>query len=54
MKSLGKIDGPSGPATLAQVIDIFKRREIYRHLSNAGDRVAHAGESLQPIIVKLV
>jgi uncharacterized protein Yka (UPF0111/DUF47 family) len=54
MKSLGKIDGPSGPATLAQVIDIFKRREIYRHLSNAGDRVAHAGESLHDIIVKLV
>ncbi len=54
MKELGQIDGPSGPATLAQVVDIFKRREIYRHLSNAGDRVAHAGESLHDIIVKLV
>lgn len=54
MQRLGAIDGPSGPATLAQVIDIFKRREIYRHLSNAGDRVAHAGESLHDIIVKLV
>ncbi|MFZ2503003.1 MAG: DUF47 family protein [Nocardioides sp.] len=54
MAALGTIDGPSGPATLGHVVDIFKRREIYRHLSNAGDRVAHAGDALHDIVVKLV
>lgn len=36
------------------VIEIFKRREVYRHLSNAADRVAEAGEVLHDIVVKLV
>ncbi len=36
------------------VVETFKRREVYRHLSNAGDRLAHAGEVLHDIIVKLV
>ena len=36
------------------VIEIFKRREVYRHLSNAADRVAEAGETLHDIVVKLV
>jgi hypothetical protein len=35
-------------------MEVFKRREIYRHLSNAGDRVAHAGECLHDIVVKMV
>jgi uncharacterized protein Yka (UPF0111/DUF47 family) len=35
------------------VIDIFKRREVYRHLSNAADRLAHAGEVLHDIVVKI-
>lgn len=35
-------------------ISMFKRREIYRHLSNAGDRLAEAALTLQDIIVKLV
>lgn len=35
-------------------INMFKRREIYRHLSNAADRIAAAGYTLQDIIVKLV
>lgn len=54
MKELGKMDGPTGPAALAQVVELFKRREIYRHLSNAGDRIAHAGDSLHDIVVKMV
>jgi len=33
--------------------DILKRREIYRHLSNGGDRLAHAGQTLHDIIVKI-
>ncbi len=35
------------------VIDIFKRREVYRHLSNAADRLAEAGEVLHDIVVKI-
>ncbi len=37
----------------AFVVDTFKRREVYRHLSNAADRLAHAGEVLHDIIVKI-
>ncbi len=36
------------------VMETFKRREVYRHLSNAADRVARAGNTLHDIIVKLV
>ena len=35
------------------VIDIFKHREIYRHMSNAADRLARAGEVLHDIVVKI-
>ena len=31
----------------------FKRREVYRHISNAADRLAHAGEVLHDIVVKI-
>jgi uncharacterized protein Yka (UPF0111/DUF47 family) len=34
-------------------IDMFKRREIYRHLSNAADRMAHCANTLHDIIVKM-
>jgi uncharacterized protein Yka (UPF0111/DUF47 family) len=40
-------------AAVKLVIDIFKRREVYRHLSNASDRLAHAGEVLHDIVVKI-
>jgi len=45
---------PTGHLALSRVLDIFKRREVYRHLSNAADRLAHAGEALRDIVVKLV
>jgi len=35
------------------VLDIFKHREVYRHLSNAADRLARAGEVLHDIVVKI-
>lgn len=35
-------------------MEIFKKREVYRHISNAADRLAWAGESLRDIVVKLV
>ena len=34
------------------VVHRIKRREVYRHLSNAADRLAHAGEALRDISVK--
>ncbi len=34
-------------------LNMFKRREIYRHLSNAGDRLARAANTLHDIVVKI-
>jgi uncharacterized protein Yka (UPF0111/DUF47 family) len=34
-------------------IRMFKQREVYRHLSNAADRMANCANSLQDIVVKL-
>lgn len=36
-----------------EYINMFKRREIYRHLSNAVDRMAHSANTLHDIIVKM-
>lgn len=35
------------------IIDIFKHREIYRHMSNGADRLVHAADKLNDIIVKI-
>jgi uncharacterized protein Yka (UPF0111/DUF47 family) len=43
---------PSAQACLDFVVARIKRREVYRHLSNAADRLAHAGEALRDISVK--
>jgi uncharacterized protein Yka (UPF0111/DUF47 family) len=57
--SIERLLEPLGPnsepvtLTVAYIIDTFKRREVYRHLSNAADRLAHAGEVLHDIIVKI-
>ena len=37
---------------VAFVLEILKRREIYRHTSNAADRVAQAGEVLHDMVAK--
>lgn len=34
-------------------IAMFKHREIYRHLSNAADRMAHCANTLHDIVVKM-
>ena len=34
-------------------ITMFKHREIYRHLSNAADRMAHCANTLHDIVVKM-
>jgi len=45
--------GGTGSDALRCLTEILKRREIYRHLSNGGDRLAHAGQTLHDIIVKI-
>lgn len=35
------------------VVEILKRREVYRHMSNAADRVAGAGQVLEDIVAKI-
>ncbi|WP_259782536.1 DUF47 domain-containing protein [Aestuariispira ectoiniformans] len=37
---------------LSFVMEALKRREVYRHLSNAADHLAHAGDILHDIVVK--
>jgi uncharacterized protein len=44
---------PEGtPTALREVVRMFRRREVYRHLSNAADRLAAAGGYLHDAIVK--
>ena len=38
--------------SLAFVLEIMKRREVYRHMSNAADRIVRAGDVLHDIVVK--
>lgn len=35
-------------------IEMFKKREIYRHLTNAAERMAHCASTLHDIVVKMV
>jgi uncharacterized protein Yka (UPF0111/DUF47 family) len=35
-------------------IQMFKKREIYRHLTNAAERMAHCASTLHDIVVKTV
>jgi len=44
--------GSKGKAML-KVVEIFKRREVYRHLSNGADRLARAADRLHDIVVKI-
>ena len=48
--------GAASPDDMALdfTVYVMKKREIYRHLSHAADRVARVSELLQDIIVKLV
>lgn len=50
---LAEQGGGSGSNALHCMTEILRRREIYRHLSNGGDRLAHAGQTLHDIIVKI-
>ncbi len=47
-----KTEGAEARAMM-HVIDMFKRREVYRHLSNAADRLEHAAGVLHDIVVQI-
>ncbi|MEO5341713.1 MAG: hypothetical protein H7837_14580, partial [Magnetococcus sp. MYC-9] len=46
-------EGSVEARVMGRVTEIFKRRELYRHLSNAGDQVAKAGSVLHDIVVQV-
>ncbi len=52
-KALRNDDPGANGRAMMTVIDIFKCRELYRHMSNGADRLAHAGDILHNIIVKI-
>jgi uncharacterized protein len=43
----------SGPEDVHQIFEILKRREVYRHLSNAADRGDDAANVIADIVVKM-
>jgi uncharacterized protein Yka (UPF0111/DUF47 family) len=51
--ALGKKAENAEVDAMVYVIEIFKRREVYRHLSNGADRVEHAAGVLHDIIVQI-
>jgi len=42
----------TGKECIEYLVERIKRREVYRHLSNAADRLAHVGEALHDLSVK--
>jgi predicted phosphate transport protein (TIGR00153 family) len=44
----------SGPEDLKQVVKMLKKREVYRHLSNAADRGDEAANIIADVVVKMV
>lgn len=47
-------EGKSGffPKAMVQVSEIFRRREVYRHVSNTADQLAKAGDIMRDIAVQ--
>lgn len=41
-------------SAITHIVHMLRRRELYRHLSNAADRVEVAAETLHDIVVKIV
>ncbi len=53
VKKLDASEQGSKAEAMFTVVEMFKRREIYRHLSNGADRLARAADHLHDIIVKI-
>jgi uncharacterized protein Yka (UPF0111/DUF47 family) len=43
----------SGPQNAEHIVQMLKRREVYRHLSNAADRGDEAANVIADIVVKM-
>lgn len=55
-ESIQKLDANvpgSKKEAMLTVVEMFKRRELYRHLSNGSDRMARAADILHDIVVKI-
>ena len=45
--------GPEAvPEAFAELVTALRRREVYRHISNAADRLDAAGRALTDIVVR--
>jgi uncharacterized protein Yka (UPF0111/DUF47 family) len=53
LDALGRKEKDAEVNAMMYVIEIFKYREIYRHLSNTADRLEHAGGVLRDIVVQI-
>ncbi|MEX6501350.1 DUF47 domain-containing protein [Pseudomonas zhanjiangensis] len=53
MQELTRSEVAAVGSAVGFVVEILKRREVYRHMSNAADRVARAGEVLHDIVAKI-
>jgi uncharacterized protein Yka (UPF0111/DUF47 family) len=51
--ALSKRTDKAEAQAMRYVFEVFKRREVYRHLSNAADRMEHAGGVLHDIVVQI-
>lgn len=53
MHELGRREVAAVGSAVGFVLEIMKRREVYRHMSNAADRVVGAGNVLHDIVAKI-
>ncbi len=53
MQELTKQEISAVGSAVGFVVEILKRREVYRHMSNAADRVANTGQVLHDIVAKV-
>lgn len=53
MQELTRSEMSAVSSAMGFVVEILKRREVYRHMSNAADRVVRAGEVLHDIVAKI-
>lgn len=52
LRNLASHTANSKTEAVKAIIEMFKRREIYRHMSNAGDELAKAGGVLNDILIQ--
>lgn len=53
IESIQSSDNPELATVITGVVQMLRRRELYRHLSNAADRIEIAAETLHNIVVKV-